>query len=118
MLFFKRCLQLYVRFFNIYFIIWQVTCGTLGLSTATVKLISSDGEEKIQCSIGTGPVDAAYKAVDNIIQVPVTLVEYTMSGVTEGLDAIASTRVVIRGDDNSRTSTHALTGETVYRTFR
>lgn len=47
----------------------QVTCGTLGLSTATVKLITSDGEEKIECSIGTGPVDAAYKAVDNIVQV-------------------------------------------------
>lgn len=47
----------------------QVTGGTLGLSTATVKLIASDGEEKIACSIGTGPVDAAYKAVDIIIGV-------------------------------------------------
>lgn len=48
---------------------WQVTCGTLGLSTATVKLVDIDGEEKIACSIGTGPVDAAYKAVDKIVQV-------------------------------------------------
>jgi hypothetical protein len=47
----------------------QATCGTLGLSTATVKLIGPDGEEKIACSVGTGPVDAAYKAVDQIIQV-------------------------------------------------
>ena len=47
----------------------QATCGTLGLSTATVKLIAPDGEEKIACSVGTGPVDAAYKAVDQIIQV-------------------------------------------------
>ena len=47
----------------------QATCGTLGLSTATVKLIGLDGEEKIGCSVGTGPVDAAYKAVDQIIQV-------------------------------------------------
>lgn len=47
----------------------QATCGTLGLSTATVKLITLDGEEKIGCSVGTGPVDAAYKAVDQIIQV-------------------------------------------------
>ena len=46
----------------------QATCGTLGLSTATVKLITIDGEEKIGCSVGTGPVDAAYKAVDKIIQ--------------------------------------------------
>jgi hypothetical protein len=47
----------------------QATCGTLGLSTATVKLIAPDGQEKIGCSVGTGPVDAAYKAVDQIIQV-------------------------------------------------
>jgi 2-isopropylmalate synthase len=49
--------------------LFQVTCGTLGLSTATVKLIASDGGEKIACSVGTGPVDAAYKAIDSIIQV-------------------------------------------------
>jgi 2-isopropylmalate synthase len=47
----------------------QATCGTLGLSTATVKLIAPDGEERIACSVGTGPVDAAYKAIDQIIQV-------------------------------------------------
>ncbi len=51
----------------------QATCGTLGLSTATVKLIGPDGEEKIACAVGTGPVDAAYKAVDDIIQVTVAI---------------------------------------------
>ncbi|KAM0021352.1 putative 2-isopropylmalate synthase [Helianthus debilis subsp. tardiflorus] len=49
----------------------QVTCRTLGLSTATVKLIADDGTEQIACSTGTGPVDAAYKA-------PVKLLEYSM----------------------------------------
>ncbi|KAL5140410.1 2-isopropylmalate synthase 2, chloroplastic [Glycine soja] len=47
----------------------QVTCGTLGLSTATVKLLSSDGSTHVACSIGTGPVDSAYKAVDLIVKV-------------------------------------------------
>lgn len=47
----------------------QVTCGTLGLSTATVKLIDVNGEEHIACSVGSGPVDAGYKAVDLIIKV-------------------------------------------------
>ncbi|PIA49046.1 hypothetical protein AQUCO_01300116v1 [Aquilegia coerulea] len=94
----------------------QVTCGTLGLSTATVKLIGLDGAEHIACSVGTGPVDAAYKAIDSIVQVPVTLLEYSMNSVTEGIDAIASTRVVIVGE-NSHTSTHAITGQTVQRTF-
>lgn len=47
----------------------QVTSGSLGLSTATVKLIDADGREHISCSVGTGPVDAAYKAVDLIVKV-------------------------------------------------
>ncbi|PHT45203.1 2-isopropylmalate synthase B [Capsicum baccatum] len=94
----------------------QVTCGSLGLSTATVKLIDADGKEHISCSVGTGPVDAAYKAVDLIVKIPVTLLEYSMNAVTQGIDAIASTRVLIRGE-NGHTSTHALTGETVHRTF-
>ncbi|KAL8140279.1 hypothetical protein V2J09_006300 [Rumex salicifolius] len=93
----------------------QVACGTLGLSTATVKLIDADGADRIACSVGTGPVDSAYKAIDLIVKVPVTLLEYSLSGVTEGIDAIATTKVLIRGDDF--TSTHALTGESVQRTF-
>ncbi|XP_057779030.1 2-isopropylmalate synthase A-like isoform X2 [Salvia miltiorrhiza] len=77
----------------------QVTCGTLGLSTATVKLAGVNGDEHIACSVGTGPVDAAYKAVDLIVKVPVMLVEYSMNAVAEGIDAIATTRVLIRRDD-------------------
>ncbi|KAG4984751.1 2-isopropylmalate synthase 2, chloroplastic [Glycine soja] len=96
----------------------QVTCGTLGLSTATVKLLSSDGSTHVACSIGTGPVDSAYKAVDLIVKEQVTLLEYSMNAVTEGIDAIATTRVVIRGESETSTiTTHALTGETVIRTF-
>ncbi|KAK4566831.1 hypothetical protein RGQ29_002903 [Quercus rubra] len=94
----------------------QVTCGTLGLSTATVKLIDADGTEHVACSVGTGPVDSAYRAVNLIVKEPVTLLEYSMTAVTEGIDAIATTRVLIRGE-NSHASTHAYTGETVYRTF-
>ncbi|KAL6532134.1 hypothetical protein OROGR_014104 [Orobanche gracilis] len=95
----------------------QVTCGTLGLSTATVKLTDANGNEHISCSVGTGPVDAAYKAVDLIVKVPVTLLEYSINAVTEGIDAIATTRVLIRGED-SVTTTHALTGEKINRAFR
>lgn len=94
----------------------QVTCGTLGLSTATVKLTDANGAEHIACSVGTGPVDAAYKAVDTIVKVPVTLLEYSMNAVTEGIDAIATTRVLIRTVD-SVTATHAMTGQTINRAF-
>ncbi|KAL9237529.1 hypothetical protein vseg_012065 [Gypsophila vaccaria] len=93
----------------------QVTCGTLGLSTATIKLVDADGKKHVACSVGTGPVDSAYKAVDQIVKVPVTLLEYSLTGVTEGIDAIATTRVLIRGDEGF-TATHA-SGNIVRRTF-
>ncbi|XP_042517370.1 2-isopropylmalate synthase 1, chloroplastic-like isoform X2 [Macadamia integrifolia] len=94
----------------------KVTCGTLGLSTTTVKLIDADGEEYVECSIGTGPVDAAYKAIDLIVKIPVVLREYYINAVTEGIDAIAYTRVLIQPQDG-HTSTHAFSGDTVQRTF-
>ncbi|WJZ88009.1 hypothetical protein VitviT2T_007345 [Vitis vinifera] len=94
----------------------QVTCGTLGLSTATVKLIDADGQKHVACSVGTGPVDSAYKAIDLLVKEQVTLLEYGLNAVTEGIDAIATTRVLIRGEKN-HTLTNALTGETVHRSF-
>ncbi|KAJ8774849.1 hypothetical protein K2173_018108 [Erythroxylum novogranatense] len=94
----------------------QVTCGTLDLPTATVKLVNADGEEHVACSVGTGPVDSAYKAIDLIVKEPVTLLEYSLNAVTEGIDAIATTRVLIRGE-NQHAPTHALIDEPVERTF-
>lgn len=94
----------------------QVVCGTLGLPTATVKLMDTDGIEYVACTVGYGPVDAALKAVDSVVKIPVTLLEYSLSAVTEGIDAIATTRVVIRCD-NVHTSMHAQTGKPVERTF-
>ncbi|CAF2084022.1 BnaA06g12630D [Brassica napus] len=94
----------------------QITCGTLGLSTATVKLVDADGKEHVACSMGAGPVDSAYKAIDLIVKEPATLLEYSMNAVTEGIDAIATTRVLIRGNNNYST-TNAITGEEVQRTF-
>ncbi|KAL3684946.1 hypothetical protein R1sor_002968 [Riccia sorocarpa] len=94
----------------------QVVCGTMGLPTATVKLIGPDGSEHIGACIGTGPVDAAYKAVDQIVKEPVTLLEYSMNSVTEGIDAIAHTRVVLRAIQQYSVK-HPQSGKSVQRTF-
>jgi len=56
----------------------QVVAGTRGMPTATVKLQGPDGMPKVHCAVGTGPVDAAYKAVDLALQLPVELTSYTM----------------------------------------
>ncbi len=78
----------------------QVACGQPGMPTATIKLRGPDGEVKVTAGIGTGPVDAAFQAVDSIVQVPTTLVEYRVAAVTEGIDALGEVTVRIRRDAN------------------
>lgn len=73
----------------------QIVCGTMGMPTATVRLVGPDGVRRTTSAVGTGPVDAAYKAVQQIVQVPVELTEFGMNAVTEGIDALANTRVMV-----------------------
>ncbi|RZB47551.1 probable 2-isopropylmalate synthase [Glycine soja] len=94
----------------------QVTCGTMGSSTATIKLVTSDGITHVACSVGVGPVDSAYKAINLIVKETVKVLEYSLSTVTEGTDAIATTRVVIRRE-NKQSPTPALNGNVIYPTF-
>src|SRR5262249_45392922 len=60
----------------------QVGCGTMGLPTATVRLRGPDDDLRIHAAVGTGPVDAAFKAIDGIVGQRVTLVEYQVHSVT------------------------------------
>ena len=43
----------------------------MGLPTATVQMLGPDGITHVATGLGTGPVDAAYKAIDSLIRVPV-----------------------------------------------
>ncbi|MBS1248511.1 MAG: 2-isopropylmalate synthase [Chloroflexi bacterium] len=79
----------------------QVACGTMGLPTATVRLHGPEGETYVQASVGTGPVDAAYKAIDDVLQVPNTLLEFSVNAVTEGIDAIGEVTVRLKPENGS-----------------
>jgi 2-isopropylmalate synthase len=78
----------------------QVSCGTLGMPTATVRLKGPDGKVYVHASMGSGPVDAAYKAIDMIIKVPNTLLEFNVHAITEGIDAIGEVTVRIQPKDD------------------
>jgi 2-isopropylmalate synthase len=73
----------------------QVVCGT-GIPTASVCLRGPDGNVVCEASMGNGPVDAAYNAIDQIVQVPNELVEFSIQAITEGMDAMAKVTVRIR----------------------
>ena len=47
----------------------QVSCGFPLTPTATLTLVDEGGEEHTVAAFGTGPVDAVYKAVNQIVSV-------------------------------------------------
>ncbi len=73
----------------------HVSAGT-GLPTASVKLRGPDGHELVTAAIGTGPVHAIFTAIDQIVQAPAELLEYSIKAVTEGIDALGEASVRIR----------------------
>ncbi|PKO14718.1 MAG: 2-isopropylmalate synthase [Chloroflexi bacterium HGW-Chloroflexi-10] len=94
----------------------QVACGTMGMPTATVRLRGPQGEIFTKAAIGTGPVDAAYKAIDAITQSPNQLLEFTVHAITEGIDALGEVTVRIEQIDSSHTKT-TQTEREMRRTF-
>ncbi len=81
----------------------QVTCGTMGMPTATVRLKGPDGKVHVHAAMGSGPVDAAYKAIDAIVKTPSTLLEFNIHAITEGIDALGEVTVRIQGENGLQT---------------
>ncbi len=79
----------------------QVTCGNHDIPTATVRVIGPDGMSVSDAATGTGPVDAVYKAINRIIDVPNTLTEFRVNAVTEGIDAIGDVTIRVEADDSA-----------------
>jgi 2-isopropylmalate synthase len=75
-----------------------VSTGTNLQPTATVTLIDSEGGERTQAAIGTGPVDAVCQALNQLAQVPNELVEFSVKSVTEGIDAMGEVTIRLRRD--------------------
>jgi 2-isopropylmalate synthase len=76
----------------------QVTCGDNGLPTAAVRLTGPEGKVLADASLGTGPVDAVYKAINRLVAVPNSLTEFSVKSVTEGIDAIGEVLIRIESE--------------------
>jgi 2-isopropylmalate synthase len=79
----------------------QVSCGQPLMPTATVQIRLPDGQVRTTASTGTGPVDAIYKAVNAIVDIPNRLEVYQVHSVTSGLDALAEVTLRIDVDGHS-----------------
>ncbi|MGD2278964.1 MAG: alpha-isopropylmalate synthase regulatory domain-containing protein, partial [Candidatus Omnitrophota bacterium] len=78
---------------------FQVISGNRIAPSATVELIK-DGKMLSATAAGDGPIDACFKTVDKAIGCKGKLVDYKVSAVTRGKDALgeASVKVDFEGD--------------------
>lgn len=76
----------------------QVTCGTSALPVAAVRLQGPEEEAIWATCHGNGPMDATFKAIDSIIDMPNELLEYSVEALTEGVDALAKVTIRIEGE--------------------
>lgn len=74
----------------------QVSCGSNARPTATVTIRTPEGQELMDAAIGTGPVDAVYKAINRVVNVPNQLIEFSVQSVTAGIDAIGEVTIRLR----------------------
>ena len=77
----------------------QVSCGDNSRPTATVSVRTPEGEELTDAAIGTGPVDAVYRAINRVVNVPNELIEFSVQSVTAGIDAIGEVTIRLRHND-------------------
>ncbi len=77
----------------------QVTSGTSTVPTATITLEDASGTKMTDASIGDGPIDAIYSAIQRITGVRGELVDYQIRAVTGGKDAQGEVHVELRHHD-------------------
>lgn len=74
----------------------QVTCGDCTCPTATITVVTPNGEISTDAAVGTGPVDAVYKAINRVVQIPNQLIEFSVQSVTGGIDALGTVTIRLR----------------------
>ena len=62
--------------------------------------VATNGREHVHAAVGTGPIDATFRAIDEIIQKPNTLLEYNVHAITEGIDAQGEVSVRLLSEGN------------------
>jgi 2-isopropylmalate synthase len=77
----------------------QVMTGSNSIPTATVTLRDANGETVTDASVGDGPVDAIYSAIQRMTGVKVNLTDYRIRAVTKGKEAQGEVQIELEHDD-------------------
>ncbi len=86
----------------------QVVCGSPAAATATVRLIGRQGSERVGAAVGSGSVDAVFRAIQKIAEAPNELIDFRIRNVTAGIDALGEVSVRIApGSEAAKSPAHA-----------
>ena len=77
----------------------QIQCGDPLIPTAVATIVDEDGNATVVSATGTGPIDAAYKAIDKVVGITSDLQEFAVKAITRGIDAIGEVTVRITAED-------------------
>ena len=81
----------------------HVTAGDQVKPTATITIRDIDGKEYSDVSLGSGPVDAVFRAIDNITKINCRMTEYSIRVLSPGVDSIGTVTVRIAPEDAAPT---------------
>ncbi len=70
-----------------------------GIPTATIRLTAGDSQ-LVGAGIGVGSVDAVYRTIDQLVNIPHKLIDYTVKSVTGGTDALGEVTVKLGDNGN------------------
>ncbi len=81
----------------------HVSCGSPSIPTASITLLAPAGEFCTGTATGTGPVDAIFSAINDVVQLRVTLEEYVVHAVSGGVNALGEVTVRAYSEADGRT---------------
>jgi len=74
-------------------------CSETGETPTADVVLSIDGEERGVSASGAGPVDAAFKAIESLVQTGASLTLYSVNNITSGTDSQGEVTVRLERDD-------------------
>ncbi len=83
---------------EIYKLVYLHVCSETGEKPVATVTLSVDGEEHTREAVGGGPVDAAYRAIKDIIGSNCRLLLYSVNNITTGTDAQGEVTVRLEQD--------------------
>ncbi len=81
----------------------QTVSGSKSIPAAVIRLRKEDDSTIEEVAVGSGPIDAAYNAINKITGLSIGLDKYSINAVTQGRDALGEVQVKLSYQDRTIT---------------